>query len=134
MLRMTDTRDTGGFTLLEIMVSLTLISIVFVSLFKLQSSTIHLAEYGKFQSSATLLARQAITMAERDIKQGSTLSGNFGEAFPGYEWQARISDYPSFDSTIIPEKTAERLKRIDIEITYGDNIFTATTWRYLDSG
>lgn len=130
---MTDTRYSKGFTLLEIMVSLTIISIVFVSLFKLQSSTIRLAEYGKFQSAATLLARQAVTMTERDLEQGSTLSGDFGEAFPGYLWQARISDYHSFDSTIIPEKTAERLKRIDIEILYGDNIFTATTWRYLGS-
>lgn len=131
---MTYTIGIKGFTLLEIMVSLTLISIVFVSVFKLQSSTIHLAEYGKFQSTATLLARQAITMAERDLEQGSTLSGDFGEAFPGYQWQAQISDYPSFDATIIPEKTAERLKRINIEIIYGDNIFTATTWRYLGSG
>lgn len=125
--------DTRGFTLLEIMVSLTLISIVFVSLFKLQASTIHLAEYGKFQSTATLLARQAITIAERDLEQGSNLTGDFGDAFPGYLWKAQISDYLSFNSDIIPEKTAERLKRIDIEILYGDNTFTATTWRYLGS-
>jgi general secretion pathway protein I len=133
MLRMIAPSDTRGFTLLEIMVSLTLISIVFVSLFKLQASTIHLAEYGKFRSTATLLARQAITMAESDLEQDSNLAGDFGEAFPGYLWKAHISDYQSFDSTVIPEKTAERLKRIDIEILYGDNIFTATTWRYLGS-
>ena len=115
------------------MVSLTIISIVFVSLFKLQSSSIRLAEYDKFYSTAPLLARQVITIAERNLQEDSTLSDDFGDDFPGYQWRAKITEFPGFSSTIIPEETAKKLKRIDIEILYGKNNFIITTWRYLGS-
>ncbi len=126
-------RTIEGFTLLEIMVSLSIVAIVFVSLFKMQSSSILLAGYGKFHSTAPFLARQTITRIEGDLADDSDLSGDFGDSFPGYQWSARITDYQTFDSAIIPESAAERLKRVEIDILQGENQFTLNTWRYLSN-
>ncbi len=120
-----------GFTLLEILVSLSIVSIVFVSLFKMQSSSILLAEHGRFNSTAPLLARQAITICERSLEENSTLEGDFGNDFPGYQWRGEVSEYQTFDSTLISETTAKRLKKITIKILHGKDDFTLTTWRYL---
>ncbi|MCP4115265.1 MAG: prepilin-type N-terminal cleavage/methylation domain-containing protein [Desulfobacteraceae bacterium] len=120
-----------GFTLLEIMVSLSIVAIVFVSLFKMQSSSILLAGYGKFHSTAPFLARQTLTQIEGDLDDDASPSGDFGDGFPGYQWEARITDYQTYDSAIIPESAAKRLKRVEIEILRGENRFTLNTWRYL---
>lgn len=120
-----------GFTLLEILVSLSIISIVFVSLFKMQSSNILLAEHGRFNSTALLLARQAITICERSLEEDSTLEGDFGNNFPGYQWRGEVSEYQTFDSSLISETSAKQLKKITIEILHGKDDFTLTTWRYL---
>ncbi len=127
-------RTIQGFTLLEIMVSLSIVAIVFVSLFKMQSSSILLAGYGKFHSTAPFLARQTITRIERDLEDDANPSGDFGDSFPGYQWSARITDYQTYDSAIIPESAAKRLKRVEIEIVQGENQFTLNTWRYLGDG
>ena len=121
----------NGFTLLEILVSLSIVSIVFVSLFKMQSSSILLAEHGRFNSTAPLLARQAIAICERSLEENSTLEGDFGDDFPGYQWRGEVSEYQAFDSTLISETAAKQLKKITIEILHGNANFTLTTWRYL---
>ncbi len=135
---MTGASDVGGknavngFTLLEILVSLSIVSIVFVSLFKMQSSSIVLAERGRFNATAPLLARQAITICERSLEEDTTLEGDFGKEFPGYQWRADISEYQTFDSTLISENSARQLKKVTVEILHGRDNFTLTTWRYLD--
>jgi len=113
------------------MVSLSIVAIVFVSLFKMQSSNIFLAGYNKFHSTAPFLARQAITKLQRDLDKDSNLSGNFGESFQGYQWKATVSEYQTYDSKIISEKTGKQLKRLEIEILNGENRFILNTWRYL---
>ena len=120
-----------GFTLLEVMVSLSIVAIVFVSLFKMQSSNILLAGYNKFHSTAPFLARQAITKLQKDLDKDSDLTGDFGESFKGYQWKATVSEYQTYDSKIISEKTGKQLKRLEIEILNGENRFILNTWRYL---
>lgn len=123
-----------GFTLLEIMVSLSIVAIVFVSLFKMQSSNIVLAEYGHFHSTAPILARQTIARIGQDLEDESNLSGDFGENFQGYKWNVKISEYQTFDSAIISETSAKKLKRVEVEISKGKNLFTLVVWRYVANG
>jgi len=120
-----------GFTLLEVMVSLSIVAIVFVSLFKMQSSNILLAGYNKFHSTAPFLARQAITEIQRNLDKDSDLTGDFGKSFQGYQWKATVSDYETYDSKIISEKAGKQLKKLEIEILNGENRFILNTWRYL---
>ena len=122
-----------GFTLLEVMVSLSIVAIVFVSLFKMHSSNILLAERNKFHSTAPFLAREAIMKLEKDFCKDSNLTGDFGKNFQGYQWKATISEYQTYDSKIISEKAAQQLKKLEIEILNGKNQFSMSTWRYLDN-
>ncbi|MGD9733543.1 MAG: prepilin-type N-terminal cleavage/methylation domain-containing protein, partial [Desulfamplus sp.] len=56
-----------GFTLLEIMVSIFIIALVLVAVFKIQSSTIRLSVAGEFYSTASHLARQKMADIEQTL-------------------------------------------------------------------
>ena len=105
-----------GFTLLEIMVALSIIAIALTTLLTSQSQSLSLAGEAKFDSTATLLAQSKIAEIEtariEDLGPGS---GDFGEDFPGYYWEMAISTIP-FSGT---EKIADYLREIDLSIFFG---------------
>ena len=112
--------DKTGFTLLEVMVSLSILAIVLVSIFKMQSQTILMGDTTKFYATAPMLAHQKL--AEIDIfydknflKNGN--EGDFGDNFSGYRWSI-------FMEPAIPDmlgEFSEDFKRIDIKISLHDN-------------
>lgn len=127
-------KNNDGFTLLEIMVSISIIAIVLVSLFRMHASTIRLAEKVKFNAVATSLAQKKITDIRMDIEDVDDAKGDFGDEFPGYSWESHMADMTVFDEDIISEKQAENMKRIDLTISLGDrHVFTVRTWAYDDS-
>ena len=123
-----------GFTLLEIMVSIAIIAIVLVSLFRMHASTIQLAERVKFNAVATSLARKKITEIRMNLTDAGDKRGNFGDDFPGYTWESTMAEMPVFDKDMIPEKQAEKMKRIDLAVFLGERqVFTVRTWAYDDN-
>jgi len=56
-----------GFTFLEVMISLSLIALLFSVLFKMQSQTIELATSTQFNIVAPALAQQLIADMEHDL-------------------------------------------------------------------
>jgi len=125
--------DAKGFTLLEIMVSIAVLALVMVTLFRLQSGTIRLAGHGKFNSLAPFLARQQLATIELSLEDQTHLSGDFGDDFQGYEWSYTIENAAFEEPAIISEKQFENFKRITLEITgpNRDRSYKITTWRYL---
>ncbi|MFK5954604.1 MAG: prepilin-type N-terminal cleavage/methylation domain-containing protein [Desulfobacterium sp.] len=127
-------KNNDGFTLLEIMVSISIIAIVLVSLFRMHASTIRLAEKVKFNAVATSLAQKKITEICMDIEDASDATGDFGDEFPGYSWESHMGDMSVFDENMISEKQAENMKRIDLTISLGNrHVFTLRAWIYDDS-
>lgn len=138
----------SGFTLLEMMVAMSILAIVLVSLFRMQSSSLQLAASRKFHATASLLARMKIAETEIILKNkhfengALPLSGDFGEAYPGYLWHRKIDHMPEsvFDNTESPvgkigKERVENFKRIDIEILFRDQYhFNVTAWRLAPSG
>ncbi|SMC47229.1 general secretion pathway protein I [Desulfocicer vacuolatum DSM 3385] len=123
-----------GFTLLEIMVSISIIAIVLVSLFQMHAATIVLAEKVKFNAVATALAQKKITEISMDMEDTGNTGGDFGDEFPGYSWECRMGEMSVFDENIISEKQAEHMKRIELSIFLGDrHVFTLQTWVYVNS-
>jgi len=122
-----------GFTLLEIMISVSIIALIFTSLFRMQSGTIGLAKAGKFNSIAPALARQLLVRMEQDLANWSESEGDFGENFPGIKWSCQISDALFDDIDFISEENYKRFKKIDIEIKMpsSQRSYTVTTWRFL---
>lgn len=82
-----------GFTLLEILVALSIIAIAMLSVIRLQSQTIAMSEAVKFYSVAPFLAQAKITDVLMDPQSYTgEASGDFGRELPGYSWQIEVID------------------------------------------
>ncbi|MCP3940077.1 MAG: prepilin-type N-terminal cleavage/methylation domain-containing protein [Desulfobacteraceae bacterium] len=123
--------NTKGFTLLEVMVSIAILAIVLVSIFKLQSGTYKLAELGNFNRVAPLLARQQLAILESGSLDSDDLSGDFGEDFKGYEWFCTIENTDFEELETLSDQQLEKLRKITIKITALGKSYRLSTWRYI---
>jgi len=104
----------SGFTLLEVMVAMSIISIVLISIFKLHADTLRMNQMTRFYSTAPLLAQRKLTEIKTStLEDLSSDSGGFGENFPGYNWRVTISDVES----VMLGSAAKNLKKIDVVVT-----------------
>jgi general secretion pathway protein I len=103
-----------GFTLLEVMIALSVISIALMALLGSQSQGLSLASESRFNTTASLLAqgKMADIEAVGDQRDLASDSGNFGDEFPDYAWEVSVNDV-SFEGA---GKISDRLKRIDLEV------------------
>ena len=110
-----------GFTLLEIMVAVSLIAIVLVSIYKMQAQTISMNYEARFYAAAPLLAQFKMTEQEtKSLEDLTSDSGNFGDDFPGYSWSMAVDDVESEALG----NTAKELKKIDVTIFLNNDEFT----------
>ena len=113
----------SGFTLLEVMVAMAIIAIALTAVLGSQSQSVSLAGEAKFNTTAPFLAQSKISELEvADPGELTDDSGDFGEDFPGYTWKTTVQNI-SFDR---PEKAAERLRQIDLTVSWG----AGDTFRY----
>ena len=116
-----------GFTLLEIMVAVSIIAIVLVSIYKMQAQTISMNYEARFYATAPLLAQFKMTEQEtKSLEDLTSDSGNFGDDFPGYSWSMAVDDV---DSEALGN-TAKDLKKIDVTILLNDDEFTYSLRTY----
>ncbi len=126
-----------GFTLLEVMISVSIIAFIFVSIFRLQSGTIDLALSGKFNSIAPMLAKKLLNDAGSDLENWSEFQGDFGDKFPGIHWRMDVSESLFEIDDFIKEDNQARFKKIQIEIikssgSSDSKTYKITTWRFVD--
>ena len=120
-----------GFTLLEIMVSLAIISLVLVSMYRMHAQTISMNYDARFYATAPLLAQLKISALENTANE--TLaddSGDFGDEHPGYRWTLEIQD-------VVSESlgdAAQRLKKIDVTVRSDDDrlSYNVRTYQWMD--
>jgi general secretion pathway protein I len=120
----------SGFTLLEIMVALSIIAIVLVSVYKMQAQTISMNYEARFYATAPLLAQ--LKIAEIEIEnpgEQTDNSGDFGDEFPGYRWNVVIDD---IESELLGN-IAENLKQINVNVSFNTDEFTYNlrTYRFM---
>ncbi len=90
---MTVHRSNRGFTLLEVMVALSIISIALITLLGTHLMSLNLAQKHKEQTFASLLARQKMEeILTIPFDSLSSDSGDFGPAHPDYEWELEVED------------------------------------------
>lgn len=83
----------NGFTLLEVMIAMAILAISLVAVYQSQSQSLSMASDSRFLTTASLLAQGR--MAEIDAanpRQMASGKGDFGETFPGYQWEVEMSD------------------------------------------
>jgi type II secretion system protein I len=82
----------AGFTLIEVIVALTVIAYAFVGLLGLHNRNIAMIADDQDLTRATLLARQFITEMELvEFPEIGTRRGEFGNA-PGFVWEAEVEE------------------------------------------
>ena len=117
----------SGFTLLEIMVALSILAIVLVSVYKLHAQTVAMNNEVRFYATAPMLAQ--LKMAEVESESPEDMgddSGDFGDEFPNYRWNVVIDDV---ESTALGN-IAKDLKKIDLLISFNNNEFTYSLRNY----
>ena len=119
-----------GFTLLEVMIAVALIAIALVTLLGSQSQSVSFANSAKFETMAALLAQSK--MSEMTIQGADSLSGdsgNFGDDYPGYAWEATVSDISLEGMDTI----SDYLKQIDLTVTWGVFSYNIRLYHYVEA-
>ena len=104
----------AGFTLLEVLVAMSIMAIVLVAVYRMQAQTISMATATRFYTTAPLLAQSKLSELKRsgaDELAGG--AGNFERPFGGYAWKTVVEDV---ESDTLGEITKD-FKRIEITIT-----------------
>lgn len=119
-----------AFTFLEVMIALSVIAIVLVGIYRLQSQTILMSIRSRFDTVAPFLAQQKLSEIEMDPYGAKSGTGGFGDAFAGYNWRVSITDMTSE----MLGRISENIKQIHIEITFQeeDNVYNLRTYRLIE--
>jgi general secretion pathway protein I len=118
-----------GFTLMEVMIAVSILSIVLLAVYRLQSQTLLMSQASRFYTTAALLAQKKL--AETDLTPPEELldgSGDFGPDYPGYSWELSVEEL----TAEALDKTVERLRRIDLKVSRndGDESYKMRTYRF----
>lgn len=113
------------------MISVSIIAIVFVSLFRMQSASISLAEAGRFNALAPILAAQVLAKIEKDINAFSETKGDWGQNYPEFSYACDITDVPTREMSFVQKDSKIQVKKITLVITgpSGQTPFQIETWR-----
>ncbi len=88
----------SGFTLLEIMIALAIVSIAMVSLLALANRSIGFHDRLQRITAATLLAQQKMAETEVSAQKGALTTaptqGVFNRPYEGYRWSITFADTP----------------------------------------
>jgi general secretion pathway protein I len=111
-----------GFTLLEVMVALSIMAIVLMSVYRLQTQAIAMSMESRFYTQAPLLARSALARFDESVeRQMASSQGDFGREFPGYQWKITVED--TLSAALGPDISKD-MKRIDVLVTLNNGEYT----------
>jgi general secretion pathway protein I len=127
-------RPDNGFTLIEVLVALVIITVAMTSVYRLQGDTLRMSTDKRFYSLAPKLAKGKLAEIEsQGLKNAADGSGDFGQEFPGYTWTTRLEDVQSELMTEMAQKsqTRQRLTRIEVTIALNEKIkYELRTYRF----
>ncbi|MGD9212645.1 MAG: prepilin-type N-terminal cleavage/methylation domain-containing protein, partial [Desulfobacteraceae bacterium] len=127
----------AGFTLLEMMVAVSVIGIALTSVYKLHAQTIRLNQIARFNAIAPLLAQERLALIDSEsLEDASDDSGNFEDGFENYEYDIVIEEVSSEfleTSEDLGKDSGLILKKITVVITEGENeqTYRVSTYRMM---
>ena len=100
-------KKASGFTLMEVMIAMTILAIALVAIFQSQSQSISMSTDSRFMTTASFLAQSKMVEVEAaSTLDNQTKDGDFGPDYPEYTWHLEVGD------TQLPQ-----FKKIDITVT-----------------
>ena len=117
-----------GFTLIEVLVAISILVIAMTSVYRLQGDTFRMSESARFYTLAPMLAKSKISELEiQGFKNAADGSGDFGQDYPGYTWIVRMEDIPS---ELLKDRKYH-LTRIDLTISQDEkSTYALRTYRF----
>lgn len=83
----------AGFTLLEVLIAMTILAITLVALSRSQSQSVSVSGESRAMTTLCLLANAKMAETEtQETLTGTIQTGDFGTDFPNYAWQVKVSD------------------------------------------
>ncbi|MFH0925501.1 MAG: prepilin-type N-terminal cleavage/methylation domain-containing protein [bacterium] len=121
-------KNTSGFTLLEVMVSMVIIGMGLVAVIGLFSSGLKSASLSQAYTQATILARHKMEeiLSQKEI-QPETMNGDFEDTDSEYRWEVEISPYEFRDEA--EKEKGEEEPRFDSRIIKMYQIHTKVSWK-----
>ncbi len=114
-----------GFTLLEMMVAVSIMAIALSSIYKMHAQTIQMNSIARFNAIAPFLAQERIAVIDsKSLEDAMDDSGNFEDDFEKYSYNVTIEEIPSEfleTSKDLTQKSGLILKKINVEISEGEN-------------
>jgi len=91
--------ENRGFTLLEVVISMGLITIALLAVFRLQAQNLDLQSEAQFITLANHLAQDRMSQIQAgdELTEGSS-SGDFGDDFPYFSYREEISEMPDLEN------------------------------------
>ncbi len=88
-----------GFTLIEVVISMGLITIALLAVFRLQAQNLNLQSEAQFITLANHLAQDRMSQIQAgdELTEGSS-SGDFGDDFPYFSYREEISEMPDLEN------------------------------------
>ncbi len=120
----------GGFTLLEVMIAISLLAISLTTLFGSQSQSVSLGLVSKFNTQAPLLAQLKLAEFAISADLPSSDSGDFGDDFPGFQWKMETHDAILEGSKILSE-LEDRLQVLTLTVSWGNDHYSYQLQSYL---
>lgn len=98
--------ENAGFTLLEVMVAMSILAIALVAVFQMQSQSISMSTEARFLTTASLLAQYKMADIESEAALGNrSQKGDFAPDYPDYGWSLNVTD-----------TQLARLKRVEVTV------------------
>jgi len=119
----------GAFTLLEVMIAVSIIAIALVALFGSQSRSLSHATEAHFNIVAPMLASGKLAELEAADTAPNNDDGDFGDEFPGYSWKVE-TERASFDSPEALAKLEKPLQKIELTVLWSETKFSYTLTYY----
>jgi prepilin-type N-terminal cleavage/methylation domain-containing protein len=121
-----------GFTLLETLAALSILSIVLIGVYTLQGQTIAMGNSAGFYAEAPLLANAILSDFDAAVAQDRFQDGDSGrleEPFDGYRWAVSIQSA----GEELPGEIAKDFIKLTIEIerTEDERTFALVAYRFL---
>lgn len=108
----------AGFTLLEVMVAVSIMAIVLTAVYRMHFQSILMHNDARFYTFAPLLAQSRLANFELEsLKEQTNAAGDFGDSFTDYKWSLSIEDV---ESEALGD-TAKDLKKVDITVSLNND-------------
>ncbi len=118
-----------GFTLLEVMIAISILAITVTMLFAFQSQNISLITESQFNTKATLLSGLKIAYLESGKEAIEDGEGEFDD-FPEYSWKLEVNTPTPEDDQLL-ELLADEMNQVDLTISWGEERYTYTVRFFL---